>query len=91
MSKPTETELKHAVQTAINMKETGNDTDFMAKTLLNHHYRLRYLNELLKIADRYMNHGMADHERALLLHAINKAKDAELRTAGYEREDFGLE
>lgn len=91
MSKPTDSELKHALKTAIQMKELGNDPDFMAKALLNHNYRLKYLTEVLKIADRYLNHGMADHERTLLLSAINKANDAEARTAGYERGDFGLE
>lgn len=91
MSKPSEQELKTAIQKAIDMKEHGHDPDFLAKALLNHNYRLKYLTEVLHIADRYMNHGMADHERALLLHAINKAKDAEQRTAGFEREDFGLE
>lgn len=91
MSKPTDTELKHALQTAIDMKERGIDADFMAKALLNHNYRLKYLTEVLKIADRYLNHGMADHERTLLLSAINKANTAEARTSGYEREDFGLE
>lgn len=91
MSKPSETELKTALRKAIDMKEHGDDPDFMAKALLNHNYRLKYLVELLKIADRYMNHGMADHERTLLLNAINKANDAEARTAGFEREDFGLE
>ncbi len=91
MSKPTDTELKHALKTAIEMKELGKDPDFLAKALLNHNYRLKYLTELLKIADRYLNHGMADHERTLLLSAINKANAAEDRTAGFERGDFGLE
>jgi hypothetical protein len=91
MSKPSDTELKAALQRAIEMKERGDDPVFMAKALLNHNYRLKYLIEVLKLADRFMNHGMGDHERALLLHAINKANDAELRTAGYERKDFGLE
>jgi len=91
MSKPSEAELKRALKHAIEMKEHGDDPDFMAKALLNHNYRLKYLTELLKIADRYMNHGMADHERSLLLRAIDKANDAEARTTGFEREDFGLE
>ncbi|MCW8855549.1 MAG: hypothetical protein OQK72_12680 [Gammaproteobacteria bacterium] len=91
MSKPTDNELKIALKKAIEMKEHDNDEHFIAKTLINHHYRVRYLEDVLKIADRYMNHGMADHEHTQLLRAIEKAKEAEERTSGNEHEDFGLE
>jgi len=91
MSKPTEIEMSLALQAARQMKEQGNDPDFLAKALLNHHYRLGYLEDVLKAADRYMNHGMAEHERMALLRSIEKARDAEYRTAGEEHEDFGLE
>ena len=91
MSKPTDNELKIALKTAIEMKEHDNDEHFIAKTLINHHYRIKYLEDVLIIADRYMNHGMADHEHTQLLRAIEKAKEAEDRTSGNEHEDFGLE
>ena len=91
MSKPTDNELKIALSKAIEMKEHGNDENFIAKTLINHHYRIRYLEEVLKIADRYINHGMADHEHMQLLRAIEKAKAAEEKTSGNEHEDFGLQ
>ena len=91
MSKPTNTELKIALTKAIQMKEQNHDEFFLAKTLINHHYRIRYLEELLSIADRYMNHGMAEHERMELLRAIEKARQAEDRTSGNEHENFGLE
>jgi hypothetical protein len=91
MSKPSDIQLSLALQKAKQMKEQGDDPDYIAKTLLNHHYRLGYLEEVLKAADRYMNHGMAEHERMGLLRSIEKAKHAELYTAGEEREDFGLE
>jgi hypothetical protein len=91
MSKPSDIELSLALQKAKNMKEHDQDPDFIAKALLNHHYRLGYLEQVLKAADRYMNHGMAEHERMGLLRIIEKAKQAELHTAGEEREDFGLE
>jgi hypothetical protein len=91
MSKPTDIELKTALVAAMTMKEHDADPYFMAKVLLNHNYRLRYLEEVLHIADRYINHGMGDRERTQLIQAINKARAAEDRTAGFEREDFGLE
>ena len=91
MSKPTNIELSLALQKATEMKEQGNDPDFLAKALLNHNYRLGYLEEVLKAADRYMNHGQAEHERMVLLRCIEKARDAEYRTAGIEHDSFGLE
>ncbi len=91
MSKPTELELKIALQTAAKMKEENNDDSYLAKSLLNHHYRIGYLLEVLKVADRFMNHGMSEQERMHLLRAIEKAKDLEYRTGGEEHENFGLE
>lgn len=91
MSKPTDNELKIALRRAIEMKERGIDEFFLAKSLINHQYRIRYLEDVLKIADRYMNHGMAEHEHTQLLLAIEKAKAAEEKTSGNEHEDFGLE
>ncbi|MCW9013847.1 MAG: hypothetical protein OQL06_08695 [Gammaproteobacteria bacterium] len=91
MSKPTDSELKIALQAAAEMKEHNADPHYLAKALLNHNYRIRYLENVLQAADRFMNHGMAEHEHMVLLRAIEKAKDAEHRTAGTEQENFGLE
>ena len=91
MSKPTDNELKIALRRAIEMKERDIDEFFLAKALINHHYRIRYLEDVLSIADRYVNHGMAEHEHTQLLRAIEKAKTAEEKTSGNEHEDFGLE
>ena len=91
MSKPTETELKTALRRAMIMKENNQDPDFLAKCLLNHHYRLSYLQDILFAADRYLNHGMADREHTQLLQLIEKAKQAEDQTAKIEHYDFGLD
>lgn len=91
MSKPTDQELKIALTAAIEMKENDDDPKHLAKALLNHHYRIRYLEKVLAAADRFMNLGMAEHERTELLRTIEKAKEAEYRTALLDREDFGLE
>ena len=91
MSKPTDNELHTALQKAIELKEQGTDPDFIAKSLLNLQFRMRYYEELAQIADRYINMGMADHERMLLRKAIEKVKEIEARTAKLEIEDFGLE
>lgn len=91
MSKPTDQELEIALQAAAEIKEHNADTHYLAKALLNHHYRLGYLEDVLKAADRFMNHGMAERDRMELMMTIEKAKNAEYRTAGQEHEDFGLE
>lgn len=91
MSKPTEIELKTALVAAATMKEHDKDPFFIAKTLLNHNYRLKHYEELLKAADRFMNHGQAEPARMALLRAIEKVKDAESRSSNEDIESFGLE
>jgi hypothetical protein len=91
MPKPTEEELDNAIKMAIQMREKGIDPFSVAKTLLSHNYRIKYLEEVLKAADRYLNMGMSERERTNLLGAINKAKAAESHTAQQEQESFGLE
>jgi len=91
MSKPTDAELKTAVAAATDMKETDNDLAFIAKTLLNHNYRLRYYEDLLKFADLYINHGQAEHDHMELVRCIDKIKEIESFTAHESSDDFGLE
>lgn len=91
MAKPSDEELDTALKMAIQMREKRMDPFFVGKVLLSHNYRLGYLEEVLKAADRYLNMGMAEKERTVLLKTIEKAKDAESHTAQQEREAFGLE
>lgn len=91
MSKPSEEELETALKTAAQMRDNDNDPFFVAKALLSHNYRIRYLEEIMHVADRYLNHGMSEQERTHLIRTIEKAKDAESFTANKERDSFGLE
>lgn len=91
MPKPSDEELNSALKMAVQMREKSIDPFFLAKTLLSHNYRIGYLEQVLKAADRYLNMGMADKERTALLKAIEKAKASESHTAQQERESFGLE
>ena len=91
MSKPTDAELKTAMAAAADMKDTDNDLAFIAKTLLNHNYRLRYYEDLLKFADLYINHGQAEHDHMELLRCIDKIKEIESFTAHESSDSFGLE
>jgi predicted transcriptional regulator len=91
MSKPSEEELDTALKMAAQMRDKDSDPFFIAKSLLSHNYRMKYLEELMQAADRYINHGMADQEKTRLLRTIEKVKDAESFTANRERDSFGLE
>ncbi len=91
MPKPTDEELERAIKTAISMRENDTDPDNLAKCLLSHNYRIKYLEEVLTSADRYLNMGMSERERTHLIRAIQKAKNAESYTSQTEQERFGLE
>ena len=91
MSKPSDEEIDIAIKTAIQIREKDMDSFFVAKTLLSHNYRIGYLEEVLKAADRYLNMGMDERQRTALWKAIKKAKEAESYTSHQDQTDFGLE
>lgn len=84
-------ELKTALNACAMMKEHNDDPLYIAKSLLNLNYRMKYYEDLLTTADRYMNHGQAEHEHMKLLRCIEKAKEAESITSNEDINDFGLE
>jgi len=90
MSKPTEEELEAALKMAAQMRDKKIDPFFVAKSLLSHNYRIKYLEEILQAADRYINRGMSEQEKTHLIRTIEKAKDAESFTSGKGRDSFGL-
>lgn len=91
MSKPTEEELSIALKMAEHMRDKDIDPFFIAKSLLSHNYRIRYLEDVMKLADLYINHGMSEVERTKLIRSIEKAKDEDSYTSSTERGSFGLE
>ena len=91
MSKPTEEELESALKMAAQMRDKKIDPFFIAKSLLSHNYRIKYLEEIMHAADRYINRGMSEQEKTHLIRTLEKAKDTESFTAGKERDSFGLE
>ena len=91
MPKPTNEELEAAIKTAVAMREKNEDPFNLAKCLLSHNFRVKHLEEVLKIADRYCNMGMAQRELTHLVRAIEKAKNVESYTSQSEQERFGLE
>jgi hypothetical protein len=91
MSQPTQQELDEAIKMAIHMREKQLDPFNIAKCLLSHNYRIKYLEQIMTAADRYLNMGMSEQERTKLLRAIQKAKDLESYTSQSEQDSFGLE
>ena len=76
MGKPTEYELQQALAEAGRLRESGEDEHFVGKTLLNHHYRLGLLEDVLARAKVYLHSGHGSKEHTLLLRAIEKAEKA---------------
>ena len=90
MSKPTEEELNRALEVAAKMRESGNDPDYIAKVLLNHHYRLGLLEAVYKAVEHYLHSGLAEREHTVLLKTLDKLRKAEDRDSGSEYTDIGL-
>ena len=78
MGKPTESELEIALAKAAEMRESGQDGQFVAKSLLNLNYRMGFYDELLEKAKLYLHSGEGAHEHSMLLKAIEKVEEASL-------------
>lgn len=76
MGKPSTHELRHALDRAIEMRESGNDPDFLAKSLLNLHYRLLKAEKAVESARRYLHSGQSPTEHRDLLLAVQEAERA---------------
>lgn len=74
MGKPTATELRQALDRAIQMRESGNDPDFLAKSLLNLHYRLLKAEKAVEVARRYLHAGQSATDHRLLMQAVQDAE-----------------
>jgi len=77
MTKPTKEELEVALAKAAEMKEHGEDTDFLAKSLLNTNYRLDYMEKVFHAAEKYVLFGQDETNHALLVRAIEHARRQE--------------
>lgn len=77
MSRPTEAELNRALKHATDMRESGSDEYYLAKSLLNLNYRIGLLEDVMTKAKRYLHSGQGSHEHTTLLKAIEKAEAAE--------------
>ena len=90
MGKPTEKELDTALTEAKRLRESGEDTHFIGKALLNCHYQSAFLLEVLHAAEKYFHSGMAEQEHTRLQLAIDKARAVDDRSSHREQEITGL-
>ena len=82
MGKPTDTELKTAIEHAAKMREQDQDPQFIAKALLNYNYRCKALEKALQAAERFLHSGMGSNEHRNLVKAINDFHALDRRSAG---------
>ena len=81
MGKPTLQELQQALVEAARMRENNQDPNFLAKSLLNLHYRIGFLEKVMRAADIYLR-GESPQQHTVLQRAIDIAKKEDAHTAG---------
>lgn len=79
MSKPSEEELRQALAKAAEMREQGEDPDFIAKSLLSLNYRFDVWQKVVDAAKHYIHSGQAVSEHAKLVKALKDADAIERR------------
>lgn len=77
MGKPTNDELKQALTKAADMREHGEDPDFLAKSLLNLNYRFSVWQKVIDATKRYLHSGHGSTEHARLVSAMREAERIE--------------
>jgi len=77
MGKPTNEELKQALMKAAEMREHGEDPDFLAKSLLNLNYRFSIWQKVIDATKRYLHSGHGSTEHARLVSAMREAERIE--------------
>jgi hypothetical protein len=88
--KPSDQELKAALAEAEQIRESGEDPHFLAKSLLYLHQRNQDLEKVLEHAERYIQFGLPVEEHTQLQLLLEEAKTRELRSMGKESEEMGL-
>jgi hypothetical protein len=84
MSRPSREELAIALAEAGRMREQGEDPHYLAKSLLNHNYRLKMLEDLHAQIKYYLHAGQSGLEHSKLTAMLDKL-DAEERHPGLNK------
>lgn len=70
MGKPTDEEMKEALEEAGRMREQGEDPHHLAKALLNCHFRLTHAEHVYEAAQEFVRTGMDEHAHRRLVKAL---------------------
>jgi CBS domain-containing protein len=89
--KPTDPEYRTALRAALELHVEERDPRFLGKTLLYLDQRRSSLEEVVKLADRFLRTGQDEQTHALLLKGIHAAKRAEEHATGQVRVPFPLD
>ena len=87
--KPTEEEHAAAFAAVEKMREAG-DPDHVHKVIAYLQYRTEILENLAEHATRYVQFGLAEHEHSLLIKAVDRLREFNLKQSGEEPEEIGL-
>lgn len=77
MGRPTKEELAAALAEAARMREQGEDEYFVAKSLMNHDYRLKLYEQLYQSVEHYLRSGQSDTEHGKLMKILDKIRSEE--------------
>ena len=87
MGRLTEAELEMALNAAASMRDRGEDPYHVATALLSHHDHLQQLQRVVTTVQAYIHSGLAEHEHAQLIKALDSYNESERHDAA----QFGLE
>mgnify|MGYP000494595610 FL=1 len=74
MGKPSESELEQALIKAGEMREHGQDPDFIAKSLLSLKYRFDVWQKVVAATKLYLHSGQNSTEHSRLIKALREAE-----------------
>lgn len=77
MGRPTKEELAEALAEAGRMREQGEDPKHVAKSLLNHEFRLKLLEQLYEQVEHYVRSGQSSTEHSKLTLLMEKIRSEE--------------
>jgi hypothetical protein len=92
MAKPNADEIHQALELAREQAGDKTDEGRLARCFLYYHDRNLNLEEVYENTEHYLRSGMAEHEHARLLEALERAREAEHRQEHEDQdESMGLE
>ncbi len=75
--KPTEIELKQALDEAERMREADADQHHLAKSLIYLHQRNAALEPMLEHLEKYLNFGLPVEEHSALVRMVDEIREQE--------------